>query len=105
MNLLLNSKAAMPDGGTLTISSEVNDREIFLDFADTGVGIDAKQLNNIFDPFFTTKEDGTGLGLFISYEVITNHSGQIDVKSELGKGTTMTVRLPRIEDLEEEFED
>ncbi|MAU09672.1 MAG: hypothetical protein CL607_07620 [Anaerolineaceae bacterium] len=105
LNLLLNSKAAMPDGGTLTISSEVNDREIFLDFADTGVGIDAKQLNNIFDPFFTTKEDGTGLGLFISYEVITNHSGQIDVKSELGKGTTMTVRLPRIEDLEEEFED
>lgn len=105
LNLLLNSKAAMPQGGTLTISSEVNDREIFLDFADTGVGIDAKQLNNIFDPFFTTKEDGTGLGLFISYEVITNHNGQIEVKSELGKGTTMTVRLPRIEDLEEEIED
>ncbi|MCA9894326.1 MAG: hybrid sensor histidine kinase/response regulator, partial [Anaerolineae bacterium] len=62
-------------------------------------------IDNIFEPFVTSKEDGTGLGLFISYEVVTNHNGQIDVKSELGKGTVMSVRLPRIEDLEEEIED
>ncbi|MCA9882201.1 MAG: response regulator [Anaerolineaceae bacterium] len=105
LNLLLNSKAAMPDGGSVKISSQVTDREIRIDFADTGTGIPPEMIDNIFEPFVTSKEDGTGLGLFISYEVVTNHNGQIDVKSELGKGTVMSVRLPRIEDLEEEIED
>ncbi|QPC81208.1 response regulator [Phototrophicus methaneseepsis] len=102
LNLILNAKAAMPGGGRLSVLSKVNNQNIAIIFEDTGSGIPENLIDNIFEPFVTTKEDGTGLGLFISYGVIENHNGQIDVKSKLGKGTTMTVRLPRIEEQLEE---
>lgn len=94
MNLTLNAKAAMESGGTLRISARRDQDEIVLEFADTGSGISAEHLNKIFDPFFSTKPNGTGLGLFVSYGIIQNHHGTIEVHSRVGKGTTFTIRLP-----------
>lgn len=95
MNLVMNACQAMPNGGTLTLQSEICQECAVVQVSDTGFGIDEQQLNNIFDPFFTTKErDGTGLGLSISYGIIDNHGGKIEVQSTLGEGTTFTVKLP-----------
>ena len=57
-------------------------------------GVPQDQINNIFDPFFSTKENGTGLGLFVSYGIVQNHQGRIEVESEIGVGTTFTIHLP-----------
>ncbi len=96
INILLNAIEAMPQGGTLTVSSEIEDKMIAVRFADTGVGIPEENLPKILDPFFTTKEQGkgTGLGLSVSYGIIERHRGKLEVKSKVGKGTTFTVRLP-----------
>lgn len=102
MNLVMNACQAMPNGGSLSLRTELCDDFALVEVADTGTGIDEQQLKNIFDPFFTTKErDGTGLGLSISYGIIEGHSGQIEVQSILGKGTTFTVWLPLTSDSEE----
>jgi len=101
-NLILNAQQAMATGGDLTINAvNVIDKAIQsvksvkIEFADTGCGIPAEHLNLIFEPFFTTKtEKGTGLGLSISYQLIQDHKGEIDVKSQLGKGTVFTITLP-----------
>jgi signal transduction histidine kinase len=61
---------------------------------DTGPGISAQDLPNIFDPFFTTKPDGTGLGLSLSYGIIHDHQGTVDVQSEPGRGTTFILTFP-----------
>ena len=63
--------------------------------ADTGKGIELENLPHIFDPFFTSKKGGTGLGLAIVFRIIENHSGKIDVKSEIGKGTEFKIFLPK----------
>ncbi|MBI4777694.1 hypothetical protein HY792_02035 [Candidatus Desantisbacteria bacterium] len=84
----------MPDGRHLTISSRTRDGFVEVEVADTGCGILGKDMDRLFDPFFTTKEEGTGLGLFVSYEIIERHHGNIEVKSTLGQGTTVMVRLP-----------
>ncbi|NTW60353.1 MAG: hypothetical protein HGA43_14455, partial [Nitrospirae bacterium] len=68
--------------------------EVIICVSDTGIGIANEHLENIFDPFFTTKTDGTGLGLAIVYRIIEDLGGSIDVKSEPGKGTIFTIRLP-----------
>jgi two-component system NtrC family sensor kinase len=100
LNILKNSMEAMPDGGTIVVSAMVREREAgpFLEvqIADTGVGIPPENLPRIFDPFFTTKEvgKGTGLGLSVSYGIVRAHGGLIEVKSEVGKGSTFTVALP-----------
>ena len=94
MNLALNAHAAMDAGGELRISAWAADNNVIIEFADTGSGIDADQINRIFDPFFSTKPTGTGLGLFVSYGIIENHHGSISVQSELGAGTVFTIYLP-----------
>lgn len=94
MNLVLNAQAAMERGGTLSIKGWINKGEIITQFADTGCGIPHEQINKIFDPFFSTKLNGTGLGLFVSYGIIQNHNGTIDVDSKVNSGTTFTIRLP-----------
>jgi two-component system NtrC family sensor kinase len=96
INILLNAIEAMPQGGTLTVSSGMEDRMAAIRFADTGVGIPKEVLPKILDPFFTTKEQGkgTGLGLSVSYGIIERHRGKLEVKSQVGKGTTFTVKLP-----------
>lgn len=100
LNLMLNACDAMPNGGTLRITSHMRPAgadqpaEIVVQIADTGVGIAPEHRAHLFEPFYTTKAQGTGLGLAISAHIITQHSGQIEVASEVGVGTTFTVRLP-----------
>jgi len=105
-NFIGNAIDAMPDGGRLTIKAiikeltqkEQTDSWVEIQFSDTGIGIDEKTQESIFEPFFTTKEEGkgTGLGLFITYQIIENHGGIIDVESEINKGTTFTIKLKAI---------
>ncbi|RME64986.1 MAG: PAS domain S-box protein [Nitrospirae bacterium] len=96
LNIILNARDAMAEGGTLTINLMQRDTAVEVSFTDTGVGIDREILDKIFDPFFTTKgpSRGMGLGLSICYGIIKDHNGSIEVSSEKGKGTTFTVRLP-----------
>ncbi len=98
LNLLVNAAHAMTEkqDGTLTIRTRVEGDHVCVSIIDTGCGIPENIRQRIFEPFFTTKEvgKGTGLGLSISYEIIQKHGGDISVESELGKGTTFTVRLP-----------
>jgi signal transduction histidine kinase len=97
VNLGTNAMDAMRSGGTLTIRTRRNGRDDFyMEVADTGEGIPDEVKPRIFDPFFTTKEvgKGTGLGLSLVYEIVQQHQGSISVESDVGRGTTMTVRLP-----------
>jgi len=97
MNILDNAQDAMKETGTLTINvNKIEDNKIKIEFIDTGMGIPAENLKKVFDPFFTTKPvgKGTGLGMSISYRVIHDHHGTIDVESEVGKGTKFTITLP-----------
>ena len=97
-NVILNAAEAMAGEGELTVASRttVDGEWVEIEFTDTGCGIPRENLEKIFDPFFTTKEvgRGTGLGLAVSFGIIARHKGTIGVKSEPGKGTTFTVRLP-----------
>ncbi|RPJ86651.1 MAG: PAS domain-containing protein, partial [Acidobacteria bacterium] len=96
MNLFLNAKDAMPEGGRLRIRSFREDSRLIVEVQDSGNGISAEDVKRIYDPFFTTKAvgKGTGLGLSVSYGIIQEHSGQISVESQPGKGTTFTLQLP-----------
>ena len=95
INLILNAGAAMESGGTITVGTAVGEGG-FVDIAvrDEGAGIAPENLEKIFEPFFTTKARGTGLGLAITRRIVEQHLGRIMVESEIGKGTTVTVRLP-----------
>ncbi|MFQ6077677.1 MAG: PAS domain S-box protein, partial [Thermodesulfobacteriota bacterium] len=98
MNIIVNAAEAMHGSGTLTITTGLSgdEKEIWIEFADTGEGIPEENLSKIFDPFFTTKEvgKGTGLGLSTSYGIIDGHGGRIVVKSQVGKGSTFRIELP-----------
>jgi signal transduction histidine kinase/CheY-like chemotaxis protein len=96
INIMLNAYQAMPDGGTLHLTTRRVGSELQVIFADTGTGIPPDNVQNIFDPFFTTKEvgEGTGLGLSVSYGIIKAHGGDIEVESKVGKGTTFVIKLP-----------
>jgi PAS domain S-box-containing protein len=104
LNLLVNSKQAIKDRGTITITTSVKNEKVHIKFSDDGVGIPKESLRRVFDPGYTTKGIGvgTGLGLSISYNIIQNHRGEIKVKSEPGKGTEFLIVLPM--DLEEQLE-
>jgi len=95
-NLLLNACEAMPEGGQIAISSSLSEdkKSIAVRFADSGVGIPKENITKLFDPFFTTKSSGTGLGLAVSYGIIEQHDGRIEVKSEVGRGTVFTLSFP-----------
>jgi len=96
LNLSLNACESMPGGGTLTISTSQRDGKVVVEVADTGCGIPREHLDQIFDPFFSTKPvgKGTGLGLSVSYGIIEQHGGKLEVESEEGRGTTFTIVLP-----------
>jgi len=94
LNILLNAVQAVPDGGEIIVSTWAYRDGVKVAIADNGVGIPRENMNRIFDPFFTTKPKGTGLGLSISYTIIAEHGGQIEVQSEVGKGSTFTIVLP-----------
>ena len=105
-NLVINAKQAMPDGGRLEIlvknieltgQNEIpleGGKYVSMEFKDEGAGIPDEILSKLFDPFFTTKKEGKGLGLTTALSIVRNHKGHIEVKSKLGKGTSMTVHLP-----------
>jgi PAS domain S-box-containing protein len=101
MNLIMNAKHAIGHKGVLSLSTDMDDsgRQVHIRVADTGYGIERKNLVRIFDPFFTTKPtgEGTGLGLSVSYGIIKNHGGDILVESKAGEGSTFTVVLPVIQ--------
>ena len=96
MNLVVNAAHAIEGHGTIKICTGQHREEVWVAVSDTGMGIPPEYIKKIFDPFFTTKPvgKGTGLGLSLSYSVIHNHHGRIDVQSEVGKGSTFTVWLP-----------
>jgi signal transduction histidine kinase len=98
LNLLRNAAEAMPRGGRLRVEAAAHPRGVELKIADTGEGISPEHLGKVFDPFFSTKSGGTGLGLALTQQIIAEHGGAIEVTSELGRGTTFTVRLPAIVD-------
>jgi signal transduction histidine kinase len=112
LNLATNARDAMPDGGVLTLrvrNAELHDQPVtscpepqtgqytLLSVSDTGLGMSAEVCARIFEPFFTTKEvgKGTGLGLSVCYGIITDHGGRLNVRSNISKGTTFTIYLPR----------
>ncbi len=96
VNLVVNSIQAMPDGGTLTVTTGREDNSAIIEVEDTGTGMTDDVKDQIFNPFFTTKEvgQGTGLGLCVVHGIVTAHEGTIGVESEVGKGSKFTVRLP-----------
>ncbi|MEW5975708.1 MAG: ATP-binding protein [Acidobacteriota bacterium] len=96
LNLFINAKDAMPEGGELTVKTTSYDSAFRIEVVDTGTGIAGEHLKKIYDPFFTTKEigRGTGLGLSVSYGIIQEHSGKILVDSAVGKGTRFVIEFP-----------
>ncbi len=98
MNMLINGAEAMDRVGRLTLATRLDPSQnvIEIEFADTGHGIRPEDMGRIFDPFFTTKDPGhgTGLGLAISHSIVQKHKGTIAVASEVGRGTTFTIRIP-----------
>ncbi|HOM99486.1 MAG TPA: cache domain-containing protein [Acidobacteriota bacterium] len=98
-NLAINAADAMQEGGTLTVTTRYHPRTetVRLIVEDTGVGIPRENLEKVFDPFFTTKEPGkgTGLGLAVTYGIVRRHGGAITIDSEVGRGTRVTIILPR----------
>ena len=96
-NLIINGLDAMPSGGTLTISTHSSGTTVELIVSDTGFGMTDDVRRRAIEPFFTTKADsgGSGLGLAMVHGIIERHGGQLDIQSELGKGTNFVIRLPR----------
>ena len=102
-NLINNALDAMPQGGEITFKTYKEDSQIVIEVADTGSGIPTELRDRIFDPFLTTKGvQSTGLGLSVSYGIITRHRGTISVDSSEGEGTTFTIKLPISESVVEE---
>lgn len=94
VNLIKNAVEVMSEGGTLGISSKRQSQWVAVSVQDSGPGIPAEKMKNIFSPFFTTKDKGTGLGLAVSYRIIQDHGGDIQVDSEPGQGCRFTFYLP-----------
>lgn len=94
MNIVKNAISAMPEGGTLAISTADTNGTAQLKISDTGVGIPDDVMDKIFEPYFTTKDFGSGIGLTLVYKVVKEHMGDISVDSREGIGTSFTIRLP-----------
>ena len=98
VNIMVNAQDAMPGGGELTINAENIDKQVRIVFKDTGCGISPDILNRLFEPFVTTKPPGkgTGLGLSVSYGIIKDYGGNIEIQSKEGTGTAVTITLPAL---------
>ena len=94
LNLILNAMDATGKGGHIAICAEYWSGELHVRVRDNGSGIAAEHARRLFEPYFTTKKDGTGLGLFVTRKLVTDHGGRIEFESRPGQGTTFLVRLP-----------
>jgi signal transduction histidine kinase len=92
----MNARDAMPSGGMVEVRTASHNGSVEVEITDTGLGISREHLQRIFDPFFTTKSSGrgTGLGLSVSYGIIKEHAGKIEVRSTPGKGTSFRLEFP-----------
>ena len=93
-NVIKNAFQAMRTSGILRIRTDLDDHWVWVSFADSGGGISSENMSKIFEPYFTTKAGGSGLGLLIVRRIVREHGGEIDLSSDLGKGLTLTIRLP-----------
>lgn len=107
LNLLVNAGHAIETRGTITLRTGTEDKNVWVEIEDTGIGIAPENMKHVFTPFFTTKPvgTGTGLGLSLSYGIVKKHHGTIEVRSELGKGTRFRVWLPISQREKQEIED
>ena len=106
LNLVANARDAMPNSGTLSVTTEADKENVKIEISDTGVGIKEEHIKKIFDSFFTTKDTvkGVGLGLFVCYGFIKDHGGDIEVKSKLNEGTTFSITFPIYKESAEDSE-
>jgi len=93
-NIAINALQAMPSGGSLTADVRQSNGYVEVSISDTGVGISEESLGKVFEPYFSTKQAGFGLGLAVTKKIIEDHQGQIEVTSDLNRGTTFTIKLP-----------
>ncbi len=96
INLMRNAMQAMPDGGTITVSTVQENQWVTVEIADTGIGISDDDIDKLFDAFFSSKSTGSGLGLTVSAQIINNHGGTIEVKRREPKGTVFIIKLPLV---------
>jgi signal transduction histidine kinase len=94
LNLAVNAIQAMPKGGSLMITLESAVGEAIIKISDTGIGIPPENIGKLYNPFFTTRSDGNGFGLAEVLKIVQAHSGTIEVKSQVGKGTEFTIKIP-----------
>ena len=94
INLVLNACQAMPLGGTVLLEAQRDGASVTIDVHDQGGGIDEGNTEKIFDPFFTTKESGTGLGLSVAHQIVSQHKGGLTVARNSAEGVTVRVSLP-----------
>ena len=93
-NLLLNALDAMPQGGTVTVRTGQTAERVYIEVADTGTGLTQEEASRLFTPYYTTKTHGTGLGLAIVQSVVSDHGGQVSVRTQPGRGTAFVIELP-----------
>lgn len=97
INVIKNAMDSMPKGGKVMIESTTLHNKVLIRVIDHGCGMDSERIKHLGEPFYSTKEKGTGLGLMVSYKIIEEHQGEIEIQSELYKGTTVDIILPRHE--------
>jgi len=95
MNLMINAVQSMKNGGVLSVNARNINSEVVLEMSDSGEGIDKEDIHKIFDPFYTTKMpgEGTGLGLWVTYEIVKSYDGEIAIESEKRKGSKFTLKF------------
>jgi signal transduction histidine kinase len=97
-NVIMNAQHAIAGVGRIDITADESDDSVLIRIDDSGRGIPQHEIEDIFKPFFTTKHKGTGLGMTITKRIVEQHNGTITLKSEVGKGTHVTITLPRKQD-------